>query len=315
MKRRPLWRVSIATSAEAEDAVAELVAKTLGQAVSSYRDAETGQTTVTTYLQERPSASGGWRKELQAGLKQARACGLNVAPGRVALGRVRWEDWAESWKRHFRPIRVGSALLVKPSWSRLKPRKGQAVVVLDPGLSFGTGQHPTTAFCLQQLVSRRGRAKPQSLLDIGTGSGILALAAAQLGYDPVHALDNDPEAIRVACANARHNGLASRIRFHRQDLARLSRRGVGKYSIICANLIASLLMAERGRILAQLAPSGILLLAGILKEEFPAVQAAYEGAGLRLVASRTQREWRSGAFRFTAPGPCHPIGVRRHAAR
>ena len=137
---------------------------------------------------------------------------------------MRREDWAESWKRHFKPIEIGDALLVKPSWSKRRPRKNQAVVILDPGLSFGTGQHPTTAFCLREIVrlklaKERGRlarefktrhhadepSALQSFLDIGTGSGILAIAAAKLGYQPVHAFDFDAEAVRIARANARAN--------------------------------------------------------------------------------------------------------------
>jgi ribosomal protein L11 methyltransferase len=296
MRRRPLWKVSIATSAEAEDAVAELLASAFGRPVASYRDVETGQTWVTAYLQERPGRSRRWREDLQARLTRARAVGLNTAPGRISLARVRWEDWAESWKRHFRPIAIGSSLMVKPSWSRLRPRRGQAVIVLDPGLSFGTGQHPTTAFCLQQIVKCRRPAETQSLLDIGTGSGILAIAAAKLGYAPVHAFDLDPEAIRVASVNARQNGVARRIRFSRQDLARPSSQRGRRYSVVCANLISTLLVAERQRILSHLQTDGVLLVAGILKEEFSEVQASYEASGLHLAASRTQRGWRSGAF-------------------
>ena len=139
MKGRPLWKVSIATSAEAEDAIAALLANAFGQPVATYTDVETGQTQVMTYLQQRPARFSGWRADLQDRLKRAIACGLSIGPGRISLAGVRWENWAESWKRHFRPMTIGSALLVKPSWSRLKPRKGQGVVVLDPGLSFGTG--------------------------------------------------------------------------------------------------------------------------------------------------------------------------------
>ena len=109
MKRRPLWKVCIATAAEAEEAVSELVAKAFGQAVTSYRDAETGQTSVTTYLYERPSPSGSWHEQLREGLKRIRQCGSSVAPGRILLSRVRWEDWAESWKRHF-PARYPSVM-------------------------------------------------------------------------------------------------------------------------------------------------------------------------------------------------------------
>lgn len=296
MKRRPLWKLSIATSAEAEDAVAELLADASGQPVSSYTDVETRQALVATYLQARPAWSSGWRADLQDRIKRAGAAGLNTTPGRISLVRVRWEDWAESWKRHFKPIHIGSALMVKPSWSRIKARKGQAVIVLDPGLSFGTGQHPTTAFCLEQIVKRRRIRQAQSFLDIGTGSGILAIAAARLGYGPVSAFDFDPESVRAARANARQNGVAGRIRIARRDLTKPSGRPAERYSVICANLISSLLLSERERILAHLRPGGILIVAGILKEEFGKVQAAYEGAGLRLTASRTLGDWRSGAF-------------------
>jgi ribosomal protein L11 methyltransferase len=295
MKRPPLWKVSLTTTAEAEDAVSELLANTFGQPVSSYRDLETGRTWVTAYLEKKPGPATHWRQTLQGGLKHVKECGLKVGPARILLARVRWDNWAESWKRHFKPLAVGSALLIKPSWSRRGPRKGQAVVVLDPGLSFGTGRHPTTAFCLRQLVKHRRPGERQSFLDIGTGSGILAIAAEKLGYSPVHAFDNDPEAIRVARANARQNDAAARISFVRRDLASLP-LGAKRYSIVCANLTSNLLRAERERILAQVQPGGRLVLAGILAAEFLEIQAAYEGPGLRLLASRAQREWRSGAF-------------------
>ena len=170
------------------------------------------------------------------------------------------------------------------------------MVVLDPGLSFGTGRHPTTAFCLRQLVALRRRGEAQSCLDVGSGSGILAIAAARLGYRPVDALDCDPDSIRIARDNARRNGVSAGIRFLRQDLTRLPRRSTRKYSVVCANLVSNLLIAERERILARLHPDGALIAAGILKTEFEQVQEAFESAGLRLTTSRSQNEWRSGAF-------------------
>jgi ribosomal protein L11 methyltransferase len=221
---------------------------------------------------------------------------LNLGPGQISLKSVRKEDWAESWKLHFKPQVIGSALLLKPSWSRRRARKGQAVVVLDPGLSFGTGRHPTTAFCLRQLVARRRSGRSQSCLDIGTGSGILAIAATKLGYAPVDAFDFDPEAVRIARANARRNGVAANIRFQRQDLTKLPRRSTRQHSLVCANLVSSLLMAEQERILARLRTDGVLVIAGILETEFAQVQRSFETAGLRLIASRTQNEWRCGAF-------------------
>jgi ribosomal protein L11 methyltransferase len=296
MKQSMLWKVSVSTSPDADDAVAERLGTIFGQPASSYTDAETQQATVSVYLRERPAEFTAGKKELALGLKVMARNGLDIGPGGISLTRIPQKDWAESWKLHFKPMVIGSALLLKPSWSRRHARKGQAVIVLDPGLSFGTGRHPTTAFCLREVVGRRPRASARSFLDVGTGSGILAIAAAKLGYGPVDALDCDPESIRVARANARRNGVSAGIRFRRQDLAGLPRRSATKYSVICANLVSSLLLAELERMLARLHADGALVVAGILKLEFGQVQAAFESAGLRLVSSRTQHEWRSGAF-------------------
>jgi ribosomal protein L11 methyltransferase len=296
VKPAQLWRVSVLTMPEAEDAVADLLHRTFAQPASSYTDAATRETVVSVYLQERPEWSAARRGELAVVLRRMAGSGLDIGRGKVALRPVRREDWAESWKRHFKPLVIGSALLLKPGWSRRRPRKGQAVVVLDPGLSFGTGRHPTTGFCLRQLVARRRAGQAQSCLDVGTGSGILAIAAAKLGYAPVEAFDFDPESIRVALANAQRNRVGARIRFRRQDLSKLPRRAAKQYSLVCANLVASLLLEQRDRLVARLSPEGVLVVAGILKVEFGRVQRGFAAAGLRLMASQTGGEWRSGAF-------------------
>jgi ribosomal protein L11 methyltransferase len=134
------------------------------------------------------------------------------------------------------------------------------------------------------------------MLDIGTGSGILAISASKLGYSPVHAIDFDFEAVRIARNNARRNRVENHIRISHQDLTRLPVRPKRTYSVICANLISSLLLANRRLILVRLQPFGVLVVAGILSTEFEAVKRAYGTAGLRLVASRAEGEWRSGAF-------------------
>jgi ribosomal protein L11 methyltransferase len=292
---KPLWRISAVTTREADDAVAELCQGVFGQPAVSYTDIETGEVTVSVYLPQRPRH---FRAALREGLARLRRYGLKTGAGAIALRKINRRDWAESWKRHFKPIEIGPALLIKPSWSKRRAGKCQAVVVLDPGLSFGTGQHPTTEFCLRQLALRRNRAKRQAFLDIGTGSGILAIAAAKLGFAPVEAFDSDPEAVRMARANARRNRVLDKVRIRRADLTKLRSRGAARRDLVCANLISSLLISERERIISRLKPGGLLVLAGILSAEFPQVQRAYESAGLNLVAGRTEREWRSGAFAF-----------------
>jgi ribosomal protein L11 methyltransferase len=145
------------------------------------------------------------------------------------------------------------------------------------------------------LVAHRNHGSEQGFLDIGTGSGILAIAAARLGYRPAAAFDFDPEAVRVASANAKRNRVLNQIHFSEQDVTKLSRTGP-KYPVICANLISNLLITVGDRVLARLAPGGIVIVAGILKTEFHTVQRAYEKAGMRLVASKVQKEWQSGTF-------------------
>jgi ribosomal protein L11 methyltransferase len=138
----------------------------------------------------------------------------------------------------------------------------------------------------------------QSFLDVGTGSGILAIAAAKLGYAPVHGFDFDPEAVRVARANARRNRVLPKLRIRRQDVTKLPSRPPRRYDVVCANLISTLLAAERERLADLVQPDGVLVLAGILNSEFAQVQSAYGQSGLRLMASKREREWRSGAFCF-----------------
>jgi ribosomal protein L11 methyltransferase len=295
------WKISITTAPEAEEAVGELLRNVCGQEAVTYTDLARRSTTVTAYLAVKPEFWTAMRPRLRAGLQQIKRCGLSIGSGRISWGKLRQENWAEAWKRHFKPIEIERTLLVKPSWSRRRPRPGQAVVVLDPGLSFGTGQHPTTHFCLAQLVAGRRFGHSQSFCDLGTGSGILAIAAARLGYRPVTAIDVDAAALRIARANARKNGLAAHIQFRQEDLSRFSGEKKKKYSLICANLASNLLLQECERVVSLLAPDGRLVLAGVLAHEFLCVLNAYCRAGLRLVRSRTQKEWRSGCLAFAPP--------------
>lgn len=345
-RRQSLWRIAIATTPEAEDPVAELLGSLLEQPASSYFHVKTGLSTVSVFAEQKPAEAV--RRKISAGLKRIKNCGLKTGPGRITVAKVRRKDWAESWKRHFKPIEIkvnhrrdepseslssqkklgtrdhdsrsehpgwgnklvaglgsqtrpserNKSLLIKPGWSKRKPRKGQIIVVLDPGLGFGTGQHPTTAFCLRELAQGGTSEARRSFFDIGTGSGILAIAAAKLGYSPVRAIDFDPEAVRIARANARANDVHKKLRIVRGDVAKLPIHAAKRYDLVCANLISRLLVAERRRIVAHLKRGGTLVLAGILKPEFPGVQRAFAELGLKLADAQSENEWRSGLFCF-----------------
>ena len=288
----------MATSPEAEDAVAEMLAGLFGAAAATWFNLETGVSTVSVF-RDRKVDPWKARAEITANLWRIENCGLKPGAGKIEIVRVKREDWVESWKRHFHPLEIGKTLLVKPSWSKKQPLKNQAVVILDPGLSFGTGQHPTTSFCLNELVRRRKFGTPQSFLDIGTGSGILAIAAAKLGYQPVHAFDFDPESVRVAKENARKNRVNARqLKLVRGDVTGLPLKPARQYDLVCANLISNLLIAEKRRIANRLKPGGALVLAGILAPEFGEVERAFTSLKLKPVASRVENEWCSGSFCF-----------------
>ena len=294
MKGEIIWKTSVATTSEAEDAVSEFLATLVAPSPSAYTDVETCVTTVSVYSTKPPKNLAATKTALRNGLSELKRFGINVGTARISIVKLPRENWADSWKRHFPALEIGSALLVKPSWIKRKLRHGQKLVVLDPGLSFGTGQHPTTGFCLHQLA-KRGETK-RSFLDMGTGSGILAIAAAKLGFAPVHAFDFDPQCVRVSSANARTNRVENKIRITRSDLTKLPKRSAKQYDFVCANLLANLLIAERDRILSRVNPGGTLVVAGILSREFHEVQNAYEAVGWKLVASKVEKEWRSGAF-------------------
>jgi ribosomal protein L11 methyltransferase len=287
---KKLWKVSLHVAAESEDAASELLTRVFERPASVYSDLETRETIASVYVE---NVSAAERATLRSALDELRAADLDVGPAKVSVRAIRREDWAESWKRHFKPLEVSARLLVKPSWSARKPKRSQAVVILDPGLSFGTGQHPTTGFCLKQLATLRDDRREQSLLDAGCGSGILAIAACKLGYAPVEAFDFDPEAVRVAEENARVNKVAPKIL--RRDLTKMPATGE-QFDLVCANLIYDLLIAEREKLVSRLKPDGTLMLAGILTEQFAAVQRAFRLTGMKLVAQQTEREWTSGAF-------------------
>jgi len=299
MKRLPppLRQIAVVTNPQAEDAVAALLEREFGQTPSIYADAATQLSTVSVFWEMPDPDVAEARALLREGLAETSEAGLEVTPGRISIRKVKPRDWSESWKRHFKPIEVGRTLLLKPTWSKRPPRSGQEVVLLDPGLSFGTGHHATTRFCLEQVAARRQRGTPQSFLDVGTGSGILAIAAAKLGYGPVKAFDFDPEAVRVAGENAALNGVSAQVKPARADLTKLPRDVKERFDLVCANVLADILIAERQRVTARVAREGALVLAGILRTQFASVTDAYAEAGFKLVTAKSEKEWRSGLFR------------------
>lgn len=199
------------------------------------------------------------------------------------------KDWSESWKANFQPIRVGKRLMIVPAWLNPPLAPEDVPIRLDPGMAFGTGTHPTTQLCLE--VIEKHLRPGQAVLDLGTGSGILAIAAAKLGAGPIWALDIDPEAVRVAGENALANGVAERIQVAAGSLADVLRAGY-QAPFVVANILARVLNDMLNQGLAQtVAPGGLLVLSGILDSQAYEVRAHLSAHGLTLLAQEHIDDW------------------------
>ncbi len=222
---------------------------------------------------------------------------LGTLPLAAPLPRLRYSevgeaDWAEEWKRFYHPFRVGR-LLVQPSWEQAADAgPDDLVITLDPGRAFGTGQHETTRLCLDALegLVRSGDA----VLDVGTGSGILALAAARLGASRVDAVDTDPVAVAAARENAGRNGLADRIEAREGSLGDAwpwPGASLGRYDCVAMNIALVVVTELLPEAAAALRPGGVLVASGFLAEATPDVEEAARAAGLRDVERRVEGEW------------------------
>jgi ribosomal protein L11 methyltransferase len=291
-----LRQVSLATTPEAEEAVCQLMRGVFGNEASVFSKPDQRGPVVSVYIPEVQAVSTAERQAVAAGLKAIGDCGLPVGEGRLVVKKLRREDWVDSWKRHFKPIDIAGRLLIKPLWRSEKAAPGQSVIILDPGLSFGTGHHATTKFCLRQLVAHRSDSRAQSMLDVGTGSGILAIAAAKLGYEPIQAFDFDAVAVRVAGENAKRNRVAKQVQPTLRDVTKLPERARVKFGVVCANLMDHLLIESAERLIGRVKPKGVLLLAGILDSQFVQVQRVYEQLGMELQRTDCSGDWRSGSF-------------------
>lgn len=205
-------------------------------------------------------------------------------PFQMACEGVRQEDWENGWKAYYHAMDIGRRLAVVPSWETYETDR--AVITLDPGMAFGTGTHETTALCLEALDGciRGG----ERVLDIGTGSGILAIAALKLGAASAEGVDIDPMCVRTAGENAARNGVQDRLTVLIGDL---SDRASGQYDVICANIVANAIRALAPAVPALLAENGVFLASGIIDERRDEVIAAVRAAGLAVREVREKNGW------------------------
>jgi len=231
--------------------------------------------------------------------------GFGLDPGRVRVTHrtVAARRWATAWRRHAHPVRVGR-LFVRPSWVAARTPAGCVSIEIDPGMAFGTGLHPSTRLCLRALL-RGASPERRTVFDVGTGSGILAIASARLGAVRVWAVDNDPVAVAVARANARHNAVAGRVHVARGEGLDAA---PGRAGVIVANIVADVIIPLLPTVRRRLVPDGICVGSGIVRERLADVLRAGRRAGLRHQRTLAEGEWR--AVVFAAPGSAGSRGGR-----
>jgi ribosomal protein L11 methyltransferase len=205
------------------------------------------------------------------------------------------EDWAESWKQYFQPQHIGERFVIVPTWQEYAPQPGERIILLDPGMAFGTGLHATTRLCLRatETLARPGAR----VLDVGTGSGILAIAAALLGCGPILALDMDPLAVEVAQDNVALNRAAEAVTVAHGTLRNEERSPLAAqvspsgYDLILANILAEVIVAMAPALARELAPGGTLVTSGILAQKGDMVAEALTAAGLTVTERPREEEW------------------------
>ena len=200
------------------------------------------------------------------------------------------EDWSTSWKQFFKPFAIIPGLIIKPSWELYEPRPDEQIIEMDPGMAFGTGQHASTKLALGLIHDCFQKNPPKNILDIGTGTGILAMAAVMFGAEKAVAIDNDSEAVRVATENIANNNLQKKINSSATEVADIR----GSFDLVCANIIHDVLVELAPDIGHLLSPGGSLVLAGILRgSQEKNINDIYRQMNINLLKTVYEDEWAS----------------------
>jgi ribosomal protein L11 methyltransferase len=276
------WQlIALSVTRDAEELASSMLFELGTNGIITLEESPAG-VTIGAYFDDRSDAEEIARS-IQAGFARA---GLSNQLLGVSISSVPDQDWMQKWKEGFEPITIGSRLVVAPSWKLPQKTEGRAIVQIDPGMAFGTGTHETTRLCLEAIEAYWRGAR---LLDVGTGTGILAIAAAMLvPGSRITAIDIDPQAVEVARENIAINGATDSIDVlegQPDDFAG------GAFDLVVANLTAEVIISLIDDLAACLAPSGTMILSGILTTLRPDVEDAAGRAGLLLIERREAGEW------------------------
>jgi ribosomal protein L11 methyltransferase len=274
------------------------VPRSLGEAVSNFLIEEGSPGVIQG---NGPGSSRGRRESVTAYFPNHRAFGVekkkierylfSISKSRPVILRsriIKEEKWAEAWKSNFKPLKVSRRIVVKPPWEIYAAPKEQIIIEIDPGMAFGTGTHPSTQMCLQALddLIPSFSSRP-SFLDVGTGSGILAIAACKLGARPVMAIDIDPVAVESARKNAKANKVGRGIDFR---VGSPGGRRLG-FDIIAANLLPQELLPLASPLSREISPGGVAVVSGFLKKQKKEIAEAFGKHHLRVRLTKNSKGW------------------------
>ena len=206
----------------------------------------------------------------------------------VELVGVNEEDWANSWKQYYKPVKIGEKIVICPAWEKYTPAEGELVIRMDPGMAFGTGTHETTRLVIR-LLEKYTKAG-QRMLDVGTGTGILAICASRLGADICRAYDIDPTAVRVARENIKDSGLTN-VTCDQSDLLKQVSLEGGQYDLVCANIVADIIIRMTPDVGKYMKDDAVLLASGIIAERCDDVVTCFEANGFKVVEKLTDNDW------------------------
>lgn len=260
-------------------------------------DIPEGEAVIKGYFQE-DTDMDQLIKEITPRVEQLREFGIDPGIVNYSYAAVDDDDWSTSWKQYFKPIKITDRLTIKPTWEEYTPAEDELIIELDPGMAFGTGTHPTTSLCLKTLerVIKGG----ETMIDVGTGSGVLAIGACQLGVDQVLALDLDPVAVSSAKENTALNGLSDRIEVQLSDLLGVleaSAENVDQLKlkppvdIVVANILAEIIMLFVDDVFAALKAGGYYIASGVWKNKEELVEQGLLAAGFEIADKHRDEDW------------------------
>lgn len=199
-------------------------------------------------------------------------------------------DWGTAWKKYFKPLRASRNIVIKPTWEPFSPAGREIVIEIDPGMAFGTGQHPSTRMCLEaidELLIEERLVEPWRVLDVGTGTGILGIACAKLGAGRVLCVDNDEQATEIARENVRINRIEERVTVSGRDIAELTE----PFHLVVANLTAKILIELYPDLFRLVRPGGYLVISGIIEQNKPEIEARFFNGSFPTRRLITEKEW------------------------